>query len=131
MEKLIMLRALMLTLLFVSGHAAADFDLKANMQEMRLSFKQAAEASSVETMRASVNQLNELIKASQRADYPEEKQQHYLEGFARLTAVIEEVNAHLDADDLDQAQHSLRQVDALRIEYHEKRNPSIWRRLFG
>jgi soluble cytochrome b562 len=25
----------------------------------------------------------------------------------------------------------LREVDSLRLEYHDKRNPSIWKKLFG
>ncbi|MGR5542762.1 cytochrome b562, partial [Vibrio campbellii] len=51
--------------------SASEFDLKANMQEMRLSFKQAAEAASVDEMQAPIAQLSELIQASKGATYPE------------------------------------------------------------
>ncbi|CAM4141781.1 cytochrome b562 [Vibrio agarivorans] len=111
--------------------SAGEFDLKANMQEMRLSFKQAAEAASVDEMQAPIAQLSKLIQASKGATYPEEKSQLYMEGFKRLSYSVVEVQQHLTDGNFEQAQQSLRQIDELRIEYHDKRNPSIWQRLFG
>lgn len=111
--------------------SAGEFDLKANMQEMRLSFKQAAEATTLEEMQAPVTELSVLIRESKSASYPQEKTELYQEGFQRLAVSIDEVKQHLDAGDFEQAQTSLRQIDDLRVEYHKQRNPSIWQRLFG
>ncbi|MDR9827284.1 cytochrome b562 [Vibrio sp. FNV 38] len=111
--------------------SAGDFDLKATMQEMRLSFRQAAEASSVDEMQQPIAQLNELIIQSKSATYPAEKDELYREGFKKLSRSVEEIKRHLAADEFDQAQQSLRKIDELRIEYHDQRNPSIWQRLFG
>jgi soluble cytochrome b562 len=41
------------------------------------------------------------------------------------------VEAKLDAGNLEAAKQELKLVDDLRVEYHDKRNPSIWSKLFG
>ncbi|WP_394151039.1 cytochrome b562 [Vibrio maritimus] len=118
-------------LVSTSAFASEPFDLKKNMQAMKLAFKQAAEAQSVEEMRVPVDTLDKLIADSKHGDYPPEKADLYQEGFKKLSQAIEEVDSELDSGDLEAAKQSLREVDSLRLEYHDKRNPSIWKRLFG
>ncbi|WP_153447525.1 cytochrome b562 [Vibrio algicola] len=118
--------------LLVSANVyAAGSDLKATMKEMKLEFKHAAEAQTISEMQVPVTNLTELIDKAKLGAYPPEKQDLYLEGFNKLTVTLENVETSLKAGELDQAKQQLRQVDELRIEYHDKRNPSIWSKLFG
>jgi soluble cytochrome b562 len=117
------------------GQAGANetqpFDLKKKMQAMKLAFKQAAESQSVEQMKLPVADLNTLIAKSKNGSYPPEKQDMYMEGFEKLSVALDDVEQHLEQGELDKAKQSLRQIDDLRIEYHDQRNPSIWKKLFG
>ncbi|NOI55996.1 cytochrome b562 [Vibrio coralliilyticus] len=118
--------------LMVSVQAfASDFDLKATMKQMKVEFKHAAEATEITDMKTAVANLSELVEQSKRGDYPAEKFDIYFEGFNKLSGALDKVEAQLDAGDMASAKESLRQVDELRIEYHDKRNPSIWSKLFG
>lgn len=118
--------------LMVSAQAfASDFDLKATMKQMKVEFKHAAEATEITDMKAAVSNLSNLVEQSKRGDYPPEKFDTYLEGFNKLSGALEQIEAELDAGDMASAKESLREVDDLRVEYHDKRNPSIWSKLFG
>ncbi len=118
--------------LFVSAHAfSADVDLKANMKQMKIEFKHAAEATEVASMKTAIENLSELVEQSKRGEYAPEKFDIYLEGFNKLSIALDSVEAKLDAGDIDAAKAELQQVDALREEYHDKKNPSIWSKLFG
>ncbi|KGY11596.1 cytochrome b562 family protein [Vibrio tubiashii] len=110
---------------------ASDFDLKATMKQMKVEFKTAAEASEISQMKSAVSNLSELVEQSKRGDYPPEKFDIYFEGFSKLTVTLESIERKLDAGDIDGAKAELKNVDDLRIEYHDKRNPSIWSKLFG
>ncbi|MEF1310714.1 cytochrome b562 [Vibrio mytili] len=129
-----MLRPLMLGCVIALGssYAAAEaVDLKQNMKQMKMDFKQAAEASDVETMKSAIDNMQDVIEQSKRGNYPPEKFDTYLEGFNKLTVTLDKIDAELDAGNLDKAKEQLRQIDQLREEYHDKRNPSIWSKLFG
>ncbi|SDH17888.1 soluble cytochrome b562 [Vibrio xiamenensis] len=128
-----MKKVLLSALILVSASQAwaTGIDLKATMKQMRLEFKQAASASSVDEMRVPIAKLDDLVEQAKQGVYPPEKQDIYLEGFNKLSVAIDDVENHLDAGDLEQAKQSLRTVDELREEYHDKRNPSIWSKLFG
>lgn len=129
-----MLRPLVLGCIIALGstHAMAEaVDLKQNMKQMKMDFKQAAEASDVETMKSAIDSLQAIVEQSKRGNYPPEKFDLYLEGFNRLAVTLDEIEADLDAGNLQEAQQQLREVDSLREEYHDKRNPSIWSKLFG
>lgn len=120
-----------IVLLVTANVYAAGSDLKATMKEMKLEFNHAAEAQSISEMQVPVTNMTNLINKAKLGTYPPEKQDLYLEGFNKLTVALNSVEADLEAGDLAQAQEELRQVDKLRIEYHGKRNPSIWSKLFG
>ncbi|EGU43400.1 hypothetical protein VII00023_16250 [Vibrio ichthyoenteri ATCC 700023] len=125
-------RSLLLTMvLFASQSFAASFDIKSAMNEMKLSFKQAAEAQSIEEMSTAMTSFNQVLDELQQANYPVEKQALYNEGFDQLELVVENVEQQLESGDLQQAKEQLRTIDDLRVEFHDKRNPSIWSKLFG
>lgn len=110
---------------------ASDFDLKATMKQMKVEFKQAAQAEEINQMQSAVANLSELIEQSKQGEYPPEKTDLYLEGFNKLSVALDSVEAKLEAGNLEAAKAELKLVDDLRVEYHDKRNPSIWSKLFG
>ncbi len=111
--------------------ASTPVDMKAVMKEMRLEYKLGERATSIEEMAKAVSKLEALIKQLKQAEYSPEKQAMYQEGFNKLSASVALVKTELDAGDLEKAQAALEQIDELRVEYHKKRNPSIWSKLFG
>ncbi|MDF4689381.1 cytochrome b562 [Vibrio parahaemolyticus] len=129
-----MLRPLVLgcAIAFGSTYAMAEaVDLKQNMKQMKMEFKQAAEASDVETMKSAIDSLQAIVEQSKRGNYPPEKFDTYLEGFNKLSVTLDKIESDLDAGNLTEAKAQLREIDSLREEYHDKRNPSIWSKLFG
>ncbi|NVD07796.1 cytochrome b562 family protein [Vibrio sp. JPW-9-11-11] len=127
-----MRKLLPIVALVLSAHVyAEDVDLKATMKQMKVEFKQAAQAEQIEPMQAAIANLTSLVAQSKQGDYPPEKTELYLEGFNKLSMALAEVDAKLSAGDLAAAKQALREVDALREEYHDKRNPSIWSKIFG
>ncbi|EKO3517069.1 cytochrome b562 [Vibrio fluvialis] len=128
-----MKKAIILTagLLLATQVFAADSDLKQIMKQMKIEFKHAAEAQTTAEMQAPIQELTKLVAQAKQGEYPPEKQDIYLEGFNKLTVALDKIENELEHDEFDAAKSSLQQVDSLRKEYHEKRNPSIWKRLFG
>ncbi|MGR5236491.1 cytochrome b562 [Vibrio alfacsensis] len=129
-----MLRPLVLGCVVALGSTyamAESVDLKQNMKQMKMDFKQAAEASDVETMKSAIDSLQAVVEQSKRGNYPPEKFDLYLEGFNKLSATLDNIESDLDAGNLTEAKEQLREIDGLREEYHDKRNPSIWSKLFG
>ncbi len=118
--------------LLLSTHLfAAGFDLKATMKQMKQSFKQAAQAQTIDEMQAPIQQLSDLVEQAKLGDYAPEKQDIYLEGFNKLTVALDKIESELEAGEFEAAKASLKEVDSLREEYHDKRNPSIWESIFG
>ncbi|WP_158108423.1 cytochrome b562 [Vibrio furnissii] len=118
-------------LLMATQAFAADSDLKQIMKQMKTAFKHAAEAQSNEAMQAPIAELTQLVAQAKQGEYPPEKQDVYLEGFNKLSVTLDKIENELDNGEFDAAKTSLQEVDGLREEYHDKRNPSIWQRLFG
>ncbi|WP_295891593.1 cytochrome b562 [uncultured Vibrio sp.] len=110
---------------------ANDFDMTQTMKKMGLEFRQAAKADSIETMQEPIANLADLIQDLKNAEHPVEKSELYAEGFTKLRIAVENVESHLENGDFDNAQQALREVDDLRVEFHDRRNPSIWSRIFG
>lgn len=128
-----MKKALILTagLLLATQVFAADSDLKQIMKQMKMAFKHAAEAQSSSEMAVPIAELTQLVAKAKQGEYPPEKQEIYLEGFNKLEVALGQIENDLEKGELDAAKNALKDVDGLRKEYHEKRNPSIWQRLFG
>lgn len=110
---------------------SAPVDMKAVMKEMRLEYKLGERATSIEDMNQVVTKLESLIDQLKQGEYTPEKQAMYQEGFNKLSVSVALVKTELDAGDLEKAQAALEQIDELRVEYHKKRNPSIWSKIFG
>lgn len=128
MKKVILLTAGML---LATQAFASDVDLKQIMKEMKLEFKHAAEAQTVDEMQAPVQNLTKLVNTAKTGDFPPERKDLFLEGFNKLTLALDSVENDLEQGNLAQAKDALREVDSLRKEYHEKKKPSIWEKLFG
>lgn len=123
---------ILFSVLAFSTHVfAADVDLKSNMKQMKVEFKQAVESTSKVEMQQALNEFKLLIQASKQGEYPPEKQELYMEGFDRLLVTVDKVQQDLDNKGLEAARSSLKLLDELREEYHDKRNPSIWSKIFG
>lgn len=110
---------------------ASDFDLKATMKQIKVEFNHAAQAEQINEMQVAVANLSQLVEQSKLGEYPPEKTELYTEGFNKLSLALDTVEAKLAEGDLAAAKIALKQVDTLREEYHDKRNPSIWSTLFG
>lgn len=111
--------------------SSVSVDMKAVMKKMRLEYKLGERATSIEDMNQVVTKLESLIDQLKQGEYTPEKQAMYQEGFNKLSASVALVKTELDAGDLEKAQAALEEVDELRVEYHKKRNPSIWSKIFG
>ncbi|RJX75777.1 cytochrome b562 family protein [Vibrio sinensis] len=118
-------------LVFSAHSIAADVDLKSNMKQMKVEFKQAVESTTTVEMQQALSEFKSLIQSSKQGEYPPEKQDLYMEGFDRLLVTVDQVQQDLDSKGLEAARTSLKQLDDLREEYHDKRNPSIWSKIFG
>ena len=98
---------------------------------MKLAFKQAAEAQNIEEMQKPIVRIDTLVAELKTGVYPIEKEEHFMEGFKKISASIDSIEEKLDQGEFESAQQELRTIDGLREEYHEKRNPSIWSKIFG
>lgn len=87
---------------------AAGQDLKSIMQDMKLAFKQAAEATTVEAMQAPISTLESLVEQAKRGVYPVEKEATYQEGFQKLAVTLDKIDAHLQVYELEAAKASLK-----------------------
>ncbi len=116
---------------FSSLSYAQNIDMEATMKKMALAYKSAVQAESLQEVKAQMVTLDALVEKSKRAQFAAEKKGTYLEGLNKLSDAIDEVNVRVEAQQLEQAKESLKQINDLRKEYHDKRNPSIWQRLFG
>lgn len=114
-----------------SALISTPVDTKAAMKDMMLAFKQSEDASSIDEMTQSVMRLDALIDYLKQENFSPEKQELYQEGFNKLSVSVDRVKSELAAGNLEQAKDTLNQVDDLRSEYHKKRNPSIWSKIFG
>lgn len=110
---------------------AVGFSMKENMQQMKMAFKYAAEAQTVPQMQEAVQEFRVLIKDAYDSDITPEKAEVYREGFIKLNQELDNIEADLEQGQLEAAQKRLQTIDQLRETYHDKRNVSFWKRLFG
>jgi soluble cytochrome b562 len=99
---------------------AAEFDLEAIMKEMKLAYRQASKADTVEEMQKAVDRLDELVAKAKQGDYSPERDVVYQEGYQKLTVAFAEIDGLLAKGELEQAQDELDNIDALKKEYHKK-----------
>ncbi|AUI88555.1 cytochrome b562 family protein [Vibrio azureus] len=114
-----------------SAKVQEDIDLKGNMKEMKLEFHHAAQASDVDSMLQSIIHMQSLVEQSKKGKFPPEKADTYHQGFDKLSLTLEQIKYDLESGDFTKAKQGLHVIDGLRQEYHDKRSPSIWSKIFG
>ncbi|WPC75439.1 cytochrome b562 [Vibrio porteresiae] len=95
-------------------------DLEQTMKQMKSAFRDAAQAQSVDTMKAAVMDLSTLVAQAKHDEYDGKNLAAYHEGLQELSQALDTVKGDLDKGQLDQAKADLRKVDDLRKEYHKK-----------
>lgn len=98
----------------------AHDDLEQTMKQMKSAFRDAAQAQSVDTMKAAVMDLSTLVAQAKNDEYDGKNLAAYHEGLQELSQALDTVKGDLDKGQLDQAKADLRKVDDLRKEYHKK-----------
>lgn len=117
-----MIRAM--TVFFIGITMAASVwahdDLGDTMKQMKSAFRDAAQAKSVESMKAAVMDLTTLVADAKHHEYAGDDLAAYHEGLHKLSEALDTVKSDLDNNQLEQAKNDLRKVDDLRREYHKK-----------
>ena len=117
--------------LFYSVSAVASVDLEQTMKNMGFQFKQAIEATDSATLLPVLDELIAQTEQAQQATFAADKAEQFREGLAKVLTELGAAKAAAQQDDIASAQQHLRQVDALRKQYHKQRKVSIWQLLFG
>lgn len=128
MKKLIILLS---CLMFSNMIIAKEYDTNRTMKAMRGAFLMSIRATDLARLKPSLAELSSLVEEAKQGQFPEDKKAHYLEGLNKVSDVVQQAQQKANAGELKQAQKLLEQVDALRIQYHEQRKTSIWKRIFG
>lgn len=120
-KEVLMIRAMTAFLIGMTMAASvwAD-DLEQTMKQMKSAFRDAAQAQSVDTMKAAVMDLSTLVAQAKHDEYDGKNLAAYHEGLQELSQALDTVKGDLDKGQLDQAKADLRKVDDLRKEYHKK-----------
>lgn len=111
--------------------ASAAVDLEQTMKNMGFQFKQAIEATDSATLLPVLDELIAQTEQAQQATFAADKAEQFREGLAKVLTELGAAKAAAQQDDIASAQQHLRQVDALRKQYHKQRKVSIWQLLFG
>jgi len=112
-------------------NVTASVDLEKTMKEMGLQFKLAVEAQHAEQLIPPLEHLISLTERAQQATFSDDKAQQFQQGLTQVRAQLQSARAAAGRDDVAAAQQHLRQVDALRKQYHKQRKVSVWQLLFG
>lgn len=110
---------------------ASAVDLEKTMKDMGFQFKQAIQSETSQQLLPHLEQLITLTVQAKQASFPEDKAQQFQAGLTKVEAALVAAKDAATQDDFAAAQQHLRQVDALRQEYHKLRKVSIWQLLFG
>ena len=111
--------------------ASAAVDLEQTMKNMGFQFKQAIEATDGTTLLPLLNELIAQPEQAQQATFAADKAEQFRDGLAKVLTELGAAKVAAQQDDIASAQQHLRQVDALRKQYHKQRKVSIWQLLFG
>ena len=117
--------------LCVTFAVSAAVDLEQTMKNMGFQFKQAIEATDSATLLPVLDELIAQTEQAQQATFAADKAEQFREGLAKVLTELSAAKAAAQQDDIASAQQHLRQVDALRKQYHKQRKVSIWQLLFG
>ncbi|GEM75173.1 cytochrome b562 [Vibrio sagamiensis] len=129
-----MLRFLLIGSLMVfntSAEVQETIDLKINMKKMKLEFYHAVQASEIGPMMLAIDHMQSIVEQSKKGKFSPEKSDIYNEGFNKLSLVLKRIKNDLENGDFTKAKEGLYSIESLRQEYHDKRSPSIWSKIFG
>ncbi|MCE0495344.1 cytochrome b562 [Vibrio salinus] len=99
---------------------AHDDDLGVLMHGFKTEFRDAANASSVDEMKAAVMKFDDLVEQAKKLEYPPKKEATFQDGYQKLSVALDKVEMALDKGDLKQAKSELKNVDMVRREFHRK-----------
>lgn len=117
--------------LFLTFAAGAAVDLEQTMKNMGFQFKQAIEIKDSNKLLPVLDELIVLTGQAKQAQFADDKAEQFRQGLAQVQTELQSAKAAAQRDDMAAAQQHLRQVEALRKEYHKQRKVSIWQLLFG
>ena len=122
----------LLCCLLASSHLYAEkYDIGQTMKSMKGEFLLSIRAKDLPSIKTHLAELKQWVDIAHTLRFPEEKKALFLQGLNKVAVVVDEAQAQADAGQMKQAQETLKQVDDLRVEYHDQRNESIWKRFFG
>src|SRR5690606_26608584 len=98
---------------------------------MGFQFKQAIEITDSNKLLPVLDELIVLTGQAKQAQFADDKAEQFRQGLAQVQTELQSAKAAAQRDDMAAAQQHLRQVEALRKEYHKQRKVSIWQLLFG
>lgn len=129
-----MIKAVVATLFFfgVSGAMAQQpINLESTMKTMGFAFKQASDATSPQDAMPFLVKLHRLTEQAKDAPLPADKAEVFNEGLDKVLAELVLAKQAVQNDDMPKLQQHLKQVDALRKQYHKERRFSLWKLIFG
>lgn len=98
----------------------AHAELGQTMKQMKYALRDAIQATTVTDMKSAISDLSKWVDTAKTEKYEGDNQAAYDEGLTELSTALTTIQAQLDKDDLDGAKQSLKKVNALRKEYHQK-----------
>ena len=122
---------LCLMLLSYPAFAAEKVDLEKTMKQMALEFKQANEATTPEQLSSHISSLKHLTQSALQAEFAPEKAEQFKQGLQQVLAELTATETAIAEQDQAAVLLHLKKVDELRKKYHQQREVSIWKLLFG
>lgn len=106
-------------------------NLESTMKTMGFAFKQASDATSPQDAMPFLVKLHRLTEQAKDAPLPADKAGVFNEGLDKVLAELVLAKQAVQNDDMPKLQQHLKQVDALRKQYHKERRFSLWQLIFG
>lgn len=126
------MRAVWLSLcLFCACYVTAAVDLEKTMKDMAFEYKQAYETSISSEMIPHLERLIMLTEQALQGNFAADKAESFTHGLQQVLTQLQLAKAEAAQNNADAAKNHLREVDALRKDYHKQRKVSFWQLLFG
>lgn len=106
-------------------------NLESTMKTMGFAFKQASDATTPEAALPFLVKLHRLTEQAKSAPFPADKASVFTEGLDKVLAELVLAKQAVASDDMPKLQQHLKQVDALKKQYHKERRFSFWQLIFG
>lgn len=130
-----MIKAAVVATLFSVGVSVAfaqqPVNLESTMKTMGFAFKQASDATTPEDALPFLVKLHSLTEQAKTAPLPADKAGVFNEGLDKVLAELVLAKQAVANNDMPKLQQHLKQVDALRKQYHKERRFSLWKLIFG